>query len=576
MRTDQGLLVAIVKWLERRALKLSGGLGSSSSANSAVLDNGKPASAVDAQRDAMQRAEQGEFAAAAELYRFALDRDPRDVASLFGLGLALCHLGQFREAVEHLESATREAPSFSQAHNCLGFALRGLGRFTYSESAIQRALQIDPRNAAYRKNLAQTLLRLSKVDRARECYELLLKDTVGDVESILGLAEVARLEGRFEEAEQLLKKAIDIQPTLAGAWASLAYLRRMGRDDAQWLQRAEQLLASNLPRLDELSLRFAIGKYWDDLEDYHRAFESFRAANERLRATSRPYNREARTRFVDAMVQIYTPQSILHARSAGSNSDRPVFVVGMPRSGTSLVEQIIASHPSAHGAGELGFWSEVLLANVAEIQRGILPADTRRRLADAYLQLLSEQSGDAKRVVDKAPVNSEYLGFIYSVFPQAKFIYVRRDPIDTCLSCYFQYLSPALSYTMDLADLAHYYRQHHRQIAHWRAVLPPGTILNVQYEDLVADQESETRRILKFVGVEWDERCLRFHETARAVTTASGWQVRQKMYSSSVRRWRKYQPYIAPLLGLQELAELTPLPQQQASWQIGITQAQMR
>jgi|SRR5579871_5290247 len=570
------MLVSLVKWLERRALKLSGGLGSSSDGNSPVVGDGKAASAVDAQQDAMQRAEQGDFAAAAELYRLALDREPRDVGSLVGLGLALCHLGQFREAVEHLESATREAPSLAEAHNCLGYALRGLGRFTYSESAIQRALQIDPDNAVYRKNLAQTLMRLSKVDRARGCYELLLQGTPGDVESILGLAEAARLEGRFEEAELLLKKAIHIQPTLAAAWASLAYLRRMGRDDAQWLQRAEQLLASQLPQLDDLSLRFAIGKYWDDLEDYQRAFESFRAANERLRATSRPYNTEARTRFVDAMVQIYTPQSILRARSAGSNSDRPVFVVGMPRSGTSLVEQIIASHPLAHGAGELGFWSEVLLANVAEIQRGILPADTRKRLADAYLQLLSEQSVDAKRVVDKAPVNSEYLGFIYSVFPQAKFIYVRRDPIDTCLSCYFQYLSPALSYTMDLADLSHYYRQHHRQIAHWRAVLPPGTILDVQYEDLVADQESETRRILKFVGVEWDERCLRFHENTRAVTTASGWQVRQKMYSSSVRRWRKYQPYIEPLLGLQELAEPTPIPQQQASWQIGITQAQMR
>jgi hypothetical protein len=348
---------------------------------------------------------------------------------------------------------------------------------------------------------------------------------------------------------------------MAGVWANLASLRRMTPADSDWLERAQELAASTDAVTEKADLRFAIGKYWDDIGDFERAFQSYRDANDLLKTIAGKYNREARAGYVDDLIRVYTPQAIAQIGGGGCTSTRPVFVVGMPRSGTSLVEQIIASHPAARGAGELGFWTEVLLEHVAAIRKAVLPESIRTQLAAAYLQVLAEHSTDALRIVDKAPVNSEYLGFIHSAFPKARIIYMQRDPIDTCLSCYFQYLSPALSYAMDLADLAHYYRQHHRLMAHWRAVLPPGTLLAVPYEDLVADQEGWTRRILDFLGLEWHAQCLEFHKTQRPVLTSSNWQVRQKIYRSSVQRWHHYEQFIGPLLELEDLrpaATLSP------------------
>jgi hypothetical protein len=225
-------------------------------------------------------------------------------------------------------------------------------------------------------------------------------------------------------------------------------------------------------------------------------------------------------------------------------------VVGMMRSGTSLTEQIIAAHPAAKGAGELSFWNQAVQERSSDIRQGLLAETARKQLAQAYLRALASQGGDARRIIDKAPINSDYLGIIHSVFPNARFIYMRRDPVDTCLSCYFQKFSIALNFTMDLQDLAHYYKEHRRLMAHWRAVLPPGTILDVPYEELISDQEGWSRKILDFVGLDWDPRCLDFHLIDRPVATASYWQVRQKIYKGSVQRWRNYESFIKPLLAL--------------------------
>jgi hypothetical protein len=224
----------------------------------------------------------------------------------------------------------------------------------------------------------------------------------------------------------------------------------------------------------------------------------------------------------------------------------------MPRSGTSLVEQIIASHPVAFGAGELPFWDEAVTVHSAEVRQGMLNEATRQKLAEAYLRVLANHSTDALHVVDKTPINADFLGVIHSVFPNARIIYMQRDPIDTCLSCYFQQFMTGLNFTLDLSDLAHYYREHQRLMTHWRAALPPGSILDVPYAELVADQETWTRKILEFLGLEWDERCLEFHKIKRSVVTASAWQVRQKIYGNSVDRWRNYEKFIGPLKGLRD------------------------
>jgi hypothetical protein len=199
------------------------------------------------------------------------------------------------------------------------------------------------------------------------------------------------------------------------------------------------------------------------------------------------------------------------------------------------------------GLGELNFWSDVVSRDEEQVRRELLPEPTRRTIAAEYLATLQSRYPDAGYVVDKTPANADHLGLIHSIFPDARIIYMRRDPIDTCLSCFFQNFSVALNFKFELHDLAHYYTEHARLVAHWRKVLPPGTILDVPYEELVADQEPWTRKILAFLGLEWDERCLRFNETQRPVTTSSYWQVRQRIYGDSVRRWRNYSRFVGPL-----------------------------
>jgi hypothetical protein len=327
----------------------------------------------------------------------------------------------------------------------------------------------------------------------------------------------------------------------------------MTSSDGAWLAAAEETAASGIAPSEEIDLRFAIGKYHDDVRDFARAFQSYKRANELQKAIAGNYDRKARTHFVDDMIRVYSRHTLAGVEGGASASMKPVFVVGMMRSGTSLAEQIIASHPAVIGAGELGFWSDAVQEDEPVMRQEPLGEPTRKKLAESYLRSLARHSADALHIVDKATVNSDYLGMIHSVFPNARIVYMRRDPIDTCLSCYFQQLSPSMEFTTDLSDLAHYYREHRRLIAHWRTVLPPGTILDVPYEELIADQEGWTRKILDFLGLEWDERCLDFHKTERAVVTASYWQVRQRIYKDSVGRWRNYEKFIGPLRGLKNL-----------------------
>lgn len=256
---------------------------------------------------------------------------------------------------------------------------------------------------------------------------------------------------------------------------------------------------------------------------------------------------------MDDTIRVYAAETIGRRVEGASQSATPVFVVGMMRSGTSLVEQIIASHPRAAGAGELDFWKDAALKHRDRLPGGVPDAPLAKKLGDSYLNALSGHCRDALRVVDKSTFNSDHLGLIHAVFPNARIIYVRRDPVDTCLSCYFQQFANAASFTFDLADLAHSYREHHRLIHHWRTALPAGAMLEVPYAELVADQEAWTRRMIDFVGLEWDPSCLEYYATQRPVLTASNWQVRQRIHSSSVGRWRKYEKFIRPLLELRKL-----------------------
>jgi hypothetical protein len=318
--------------------------------------------------------------------------------------------------------------------------------------------------------------------------------------------------------------------------------------DSDWREAAERALARGIPLAHAVNLHHALGKYHEDLGESEAAFAEHASGNALARRSNPPYDRAATTARIDAILAAYDGPTLnaLAAAGAGVSSDRPVFIVGMPRSGTTLAEQILASHPDVHGADELLFWN--LAAEQAHTTPAGKRAETIARLATEYLAQLARHSSTTARVTDKLPGNFENVGLIHAALPMARFIHLERDPRDTCLSIFFQGFTAAHTYATDLDDLAHYYREYRRLMTHWRATLPAGTLLDVQYEGLVTDPDAWTRRMLGHVGLPWDARCLEFHRTERSVLTASGWQVRQPLHTSSVGRWQRYQRFLGPLI----------------------------
>jgi len=495
----------------------------------------------------------GAYLEAIGFFQELLRLNPEHATARNTLGAALCKVGEYDDAAEQFRLAIASKRDYWEAHSNLGTVLRWKGRIVESEAALRHVLKLKPTHIDAQLSLSATLVLLGRWREAKALLESVRKRAPRNVAALVGLAGIAGPEGRFAEAESLFRRAIEIDPEAHAAWAGIAFLRRMEPADKAWLERAEAIAAGQLGPLEQATIRYAIGKFHDDLGEFDSAFDNFRRANDLQKTAAEPYDRKARARFVEDMQRTYTRATLAGPLPGASDSVQPIFVVGMPRSGTSMVEQIIASHPLARGAGEFGFWSDAIREHESAIRSELPGEPLRRKLAAGYLRALSARCPDAPRVVDKTPFNSDYLGLIHAVFPRARVIYVRRNPIDTCLSCYFQEFSTGMNFSMDLSDLAHYYRQHARLIAHWREVLPAGTMLEIRYEELTGDQEPSTRRILDFLGLEWDEHCLDFQKTESTVMTASFWQVRQEMQRRAGARWHVYRKFIRPLLELKDL-----------------------
>jgi Flp pilus assembly protein TadD len=520
-----------------------------------ILDGGGETSySSEMIRDLLRRADkafaEGDHEESIRLSRELIERHPTHAEALNNLGASLCQIGEYVEAEQRFREAISATPNHVEAACNLGNVLRLTGDMEESEVWLRRALKLKPNYIEARTSLGFTLMFLDRLRDARARFEKVLKAAPRHADALLGLGLIAKLEGRFSEAETFLKRALEARPRMPTAWAGLATLKRMTPEDGDWLRVAKELVGSDLEAKEEADLHFAIGKYHDDIGEFDEAFQSFKAGNALLKVIAPKYEREARDEEIEALIRHYSGDLIAALGEGGSASITPVFVVGMPRSGTSLTEQILASHPSVKGVGELDFWFTAIRKRETAVRQGLLDLPTRKKLANEYLQLLKTKAGDTLRIVDKATVNSDTVGVIHSVFPNAQFIYMKRDPIDTCLSCYFQQFVAAMNFSTDLSDLAHYYKGHRRLIEHWQSVIPEEKLLIVPYEELVADQEGWTRKMLDFLGLEWNDCCLSFHETQRAVVTASAWQVRQKIYTRSVGRWHGYKKFIGPLRAL--------------------------
>jgi len=486
-------------------------------------------------------------------YRQALLLSPDFPEAHHNLGRAYLDLGQLDSAVASCHRAVQFKPRCAEAHETLGNALLGLGKLEEACASYRRALEINPNFADAHRNLglAQRLQGHS-AEADASCRRALEIDPQSAATFVI-LADSSADRGQFAEAEALLRQAIAIEPESPEAWGGIVRLRKMTGSDAAWLAEAQRIVQQPLPARKEVQLRYAIGKYFDDVRDFEQAFGNFRRANEITKLHRPKYDGLQLTRIVDRTTHSFDRQWLSRTGLNAPESSRPVFIVGMLRSGTTLAEQILASHPAVFAAGELGFWSGASAAYQAAALNGEAGGAILRKLADDYLRLLQDLSQGALRVVDKMPTNFGFLGLIHAALPKARVIHMRRNPIDTCLSIYFQHFESAVSYANDLKDLAHYYTEYVRVMKHWQSTLPREAILDVPYEALVNDQEAWSRKMLEFIGLSWDPRCLDFHETNRTVITASKWQVRQKITGSSVGRWRHYEKYLGPLLRLSEL-----------------------
>jgi tetratricopeptide (TPR) repeat protein len=508
--------------------------------------------------------EQEEFAAGLASAERAIALIPEFFGGHVNRADAVLGLGRFGEAEASLRRALDLEPDRAQTHCDLGWALARLGRHDEAIACLKRAIALDPDDAAPHFALGATLY-LRKDLRGSEAAlrrALALAPDYAAAWHELGAA--LRSSGRFDEALACLRRALELDPDWPEVYRSLAVTGWQGAEEPE-LRYLETVLDSRERAVsDRISAGFALGTLLDEAGRYDEAFHCFAQAN----ALHRRQRAEAGETFdigafrrqvddlVDDLIELGTPAFFSAAAPWANPSETPVFIVGMPRSGTTLVEQIATSHSRVFGAGELGELGGIFDALSA--RNGRLPPVNwepkfARQLADRHLAHLQALGNGADRVIDKMPDNIFLLWLAAALFPRARVIWSRRDLRDVCLSCYFQHFTEGHLYAYDLADCAARASQVDRLAAHWLLVLPLD-ILVMDYESLVAYPERESRRLIEFLGLEWEPACLDFHRTQRPVLTASAWQVRQPPYPRSVGRWRHYARHLSPLLNVLESA----------------------
>ncbi len=484
-------------------------------------------------------------------YRATLGIEPEHPDALANLGVALKQQSRMEAALDFFSRAIRLRPNDAGLHTNIGNTYLQLEEFQSAIAAFRRALDLDPDQTGAYSGLAGALIRLGQTDEAAA----LLRTARGRYPHVPVLAaseaDLQDTLGHPEQAAELLEPFVcdgTADVDVAVTFANIAPRLGMRERAIALLERSST--EAPLDAHDRLRAHFALGSLYDQAGEYDRAFSHFTKGN---RLKPYRYDPEATISDVDAIISTYDDGYFAKAPVSSNTSRAPVFIVGMPRSGTTLLEQILASHPAVHGAGELTHIPRIALSlkwlERARGQGHISPisSEALNESAAAHLQRLEHLSGGAARVVDKLPGNFKFLGLIQSLFPNAHVIHCKRDPRDTCLSCYFHDFEGYHPYCYDLINLGIYHRQYTRLMRHWLHTLRLP-ILEVRYEDVVSDLDSQVRRMIAFLELEWDDRCLSFFRTGRIVNTASYEQVRRPIYSSAIGRWRKYERHLQPLL----------------------------
>ena len=503
--------------------------------------------------------EVGRAADAVVALRQAIACNPRYTDAHFRLGIAFEKLGDIRAALVAYDHATKLLPSLTEAWFRAGALVYILGHHGEAVGCFQRAAATGGRTSFGRLGKARALL---IEDRNQEAEQILRETLVADPRNAMAYELLGNLlseAGRFDEAHACFERAIAIAPMLAGCYYELVRCRPITSNDGGLLQRMESALATpGLETGQTQRLHLAIGKAAEDLGDYRLAMQHFDSADV-VRTGSMPFDSAAFSIEIDRLIARCTPEWIAQAHELGSGDATPVLIIGMPRSGTTLVEQIISMHPEVKAGGELNFWNERGAvwhrSDSGGNEKSFVAASNPvsefpAKAAADYVRVLRAIAPKAARVTDKMPFNFLWAGLIHLAFPGAIIIHCRRAAIDTALSIHQTHFHPTLPFPTGGAELVAYFRSYQRLVEHWRSVLPADRFIEVDYEELTGAPEPAIRRIIAACGLTWDDACLRPESNPRTVKTPSKWQTRQPIYRTSVERWRRYEPWLGPLRAL--------------------------
>lgn len=501
---------------------------------------------------------QGKLHEAASVLEAFFVNNARHAPGLSKLGVAYILLGRRGEAIEAFRKAITADESFIPAYNNLALALAEEEAFESAASCAQAGLDRDPSYAPLYVVRAMAMKALGRMEEAVACLRR-AADLDGENPEILANLGGALLEnGKTEEAERCLMQALALAPGYAAAHRMLSSFKAYEENAPQIAFLEELAKAPNRAPDEKADLEFALGRIYERQKKYEASFAHYRKANRAMRDMI-AYDPEKDRRFFGQIKDVFTPEFIRENAVQERQEITPVFILGMPRSGTSLAEQILASHPDIYGAGELNLLDHLQFRTYgldrtcyAQDVKDRLAGETMRALARDYLDGMKSRSDGALFVTDKMPQNFLYIGLIRCLFPQAKIIHCRRDPRDVCLSIYKTRFTGALPFAYDLDDIAGYYELYDDLMTHWRNVVP-GFIYDLDYEALVNGPEGTIRALLEFCGVPWSEECLAFHRSERSVATASTLQVRRPLYKTALAYWKNYEPYLGK--GLDRLSK---------------------
>ena len=497
---------------------------------------------------------QGRLGEAIEHLRKLADARPPSAQAWHNLSIAYREDGRLDEACEAARAALGAAPDNAYLHWNLADALSQRGDYPDAEQACRRALELEPRNAEYEMTLARILRAQQRLDDAIAALRGALAINPNLAEAHNDLAMILMAQGATGPSVESLERALDIDPRLTIAYFNLARAKRFGNDDKPTLERALRLAESEDLADDEAgTMHFALGKMLEDIGEFEDAFSHYQAGNAIVRGRVQ-FDTRLQEQWAERLKRAYTPGLVAQLAPYADPSETPIFVVGMPRSGTSLVEQILASHPEVYAAGELTHFYQQTRSMSSRLG-GELPypecvsrlgAAQVQEMAGGYLEALAALAPEATRYTDKLPANFMHIGLIALTFSRAHIVHCTRDPMAVCWSVFAQYFESGNAFAYDLEEVGRFYRQYQGLMAHWQRLFP-NRIYTVAYEELVRHQERVSKALLEHCGLAWDTRCLRFYETERPVNTASVWEVRQPMYTAAVDRWRHFEPYLDEL-----------------------------